>query len=273
MKTFLLLALFTAFTLRAVEPMILPALPEPFTNGAVTYHNPKILAVDSNGLKFQHDAGVTTIPPDQLDPAVKRYITNAMAAINAASNPAPATTATSPSIAPPAKPTPAPIAAPSAPVPPVDPEALTKGAKVTLTGQVQGGKSRYEPWKTDYGSYQRTDTSSYQLMCTLKTLVQTPQRVRMQAFRLSRNLETKGFDVKLVGDFKVTYGGHIPTTVSAICEATNTDEKYVALGIRDRGGDKYLGWIWRAIDGNNHIIALISSQSAYDKLGYEQPVR
>lgn len=153
-----------------------------------------------------------------------------------------------------------------------NPDYLTKSPKLSVTGQAQGGKSRFEPWKTDYGSYEREDTSSYQLMCTLKTLVQTPQRVRMQAFRLSRNLATNKFEVMLVGDFKVTYGGHIPTTVGATCRATNTDDKYVALGIRERGGDKYIGWTWRAIDGQGRICAVVSSQSAFDHFAKEQPL-
>ncbi|MDB6118890.1 MAG: hypothetical protein JWO08_2671 [Verrucomicrobiaceae bacterium] len=94
----------------------------------------------------------------------------------------------------------------------------------------------------------------------------------MQAFRLSRNLDTNGFEVMLVGDFKVTYGGHIPTTVGATCKAINTDLNLVGLGIRERGGDKYVGWTWRAIDGQGKICAVVSSQSAFDHFAKEQPI-
>jgi hypothetical protein len=260
MKPRTLLIALLAFQLKlAADPAPLPGLPEPFVNGTHEYHHAQLLSVDATGITFQHDGGRARIPVRDLDPAVKHYITAAMTLAQATpASPAKPVIPTTP--APPVR-----HVAPAAPVVVQDPEALTVGAKLWLTGQAQGGKSRYEPWKTDYGSYQRVDTSSYQLMCTIKTLVQTPQRVRMQAFRISRNLDNNQLETLLVGDFKVTYGGHIPTTVSAICLASNSDNNYVALGTREVGGDKYLGWIWRAIDGASKVVAVVSSQSTFDR--------
>ncbi len=153
-----------------------------------------------------------------------------------------------------------------------DPEYLTQTAAVHLTARSNGGKSRWEPWKTDYGSYDRTDVSSYQLVCSLLSTYPGPQRVRMQAFRISRNLASGTLDVKLIQDCNVTYGTNVTVTVSATLQAVNTDVNYAALGERQQGGDKFLGWSWRALDGRNRTIAVASSQPCYDKNALAQPV-
>jgi hypothetical protein len=51
---------------------------------------------------------------------------------------------------------------------------------------------------------------------------------------------------------------------------TQSDDKYVALGARDRGGDKYVGWIWRVLDGRGAVVGVVSSDPGYDHYATER---
>lgn len=264
------------------EPQALPTLPDPLTVKDKAFVHPVLVAIDPDGIRFKHEAGSTKLGYELLSPELQKALGGfdpdkaaifrkaheeaqgqARAAVHKqkmamleAENKMMAEASKNPEMDRLRE----------------DPDYLTQNVNVKLSGQAQGGKSRYEPWKTDYGSYQRSDTSSYQLLCNLTTLEPNPQRVRMQAFRLSRNLETRAFEITLVEDVNVLFSRTQPKTVSALCEASNSDDNYVALGVRERSGDKYVGWTWRAIDGQGRICGVVSSQSAYDHYAKEQPL-
>lgn len=154
-----------------------------------------------------------------------------------------------------------------------DPSFLTPEARVTLKARSQGGKSRYTPWATDYGSYNRVDTASRQYLCALQSTARIPQRVRLQCFVLLRSLDTGKLTVTLAQDLKVDLPVNGIKTAQAQSYILQTDDNYAALGVRERAGDKYLGWTWRAIGGNNQIVGISSSSPGYDHYATEQPVQ
>jgi len=149
---------------------------------------------------------------------------------------------------------------------------ISDHVEVRLTARSQGGKSRYEPWATDYGSYQRTDTSSRQMVCSVAAVVNREQTMRAQCYVITRNLDARDIELKPIADLVITVPAKSTKTISAISVVQGTDDNYAALGIRDRTGDKYLGWTWRILDINDHVVAITSSQSGYDHYAKDAPV-
>jgi hypothetical protein len=150
-----------------------------------------------------------------------------------------------------------------------DPTALSQRFPGSLKAMSTGGKARDEPWKTDYGSYQRTDVSTRQIVCQVSTVSRIVQRARVQCIVLSRNLETNDKDFTIIEDTIVTVPRAGTVSIGAFVQATSTDDNYEALGIRNRSGSKYLGWMWRAIDATGNVVAVICSQSAFDRYARE----
>lgn len=266
-------------------------LPNPLNAGGKVYQAAELIAIDPDGIRIRHLEGLATIryellSPDlqkacggfdpqaatsfraskeQQDLAARAEIERQRMAALSPSSPPPETSGATAAGAP---------TRPAAADPLSDPNYISPNVTLTLTAMSTGGKNRNEPWKTDYGSYNRVDTSKRQIVCTLENVSRDGvQRARVQAFMIVRSYDTGEARADLVEDCLVTVAAGRRVSVGAFISATNTDDKYVALGIRERTGDKYLGWTWRVLDGLGRISAVRSSQSGYDHYAREQPVR
>jgi hypothetical protein len=110
------------------------------------------------------------------------------------------------------------------------------------------------------------------IVATIENITRTPQRVRVQGYTVARSLDDGTLQIDMLADHLVTVGALEKRTVGAQTTYAQTDDKYVALGIRERSGYKYLGWFWRVIDGNGRVCAVASSTPTHDRLGWQQPV-
>jgi hypothetical protein len=155
-----------------------------------------------------------------------------------------------------------------------DPQALTMSANVALEAQSVGGKTRGTNWATAYGSYDRIEVSQRRASALVRSVTERPQRVRVQCLEVSREVSgAKDVNLKVVFDENVELGGRGEKAVTASIFVGQRDENYAALGVRVREGAKYLGWVWRAIDGHGRICAIRSSTPGYDRYGWQTPVK
>jgi len=257
-------------------------LPHPFKAGSQSYDHATVLGIDPDGIRIRHDNGTAKVRyealPNELQSKLGGFTAEKAIAFRAAEQQNQSTAqrqiaATAAAVAQMnntnAGPAPTDVELDKLRT---DPNYITPAAQVKVGGRSQGGKSRYEPWKTDYGSYQRTDTSSRQYMCSVTSTSRYAQRVRVQCFVLTRSLTDRGMDINPVQNILVDLPANGVKTVSASSVVANTDDNYAALGIRERSGDKYLGWTWRVIDGNNRVVGVVSSTPGYDHYALEQPV-
>lgn len=154
-----------------------------------------------------------------------------------------------------------------------DPDKISDVLTLRIAASSTGGKSRDTHFKTYYGSYGRTDTSVRNMVCSVSSVSRGFQRARLQCLFLTREV-TGGQTLKyeIVADDLVSIGPLVTKTVEATGEAQQSDDKYVALGLRIRDGVKYVGWVWRAIDGQGRICAVYSSTPAFDRYGWSAPV-
>jgi hypothetical protein len=149
-----------------------------------------------------------------------------------------------------------------------NPEVLSQNVLVELSARSLGGKSRDTPYSTNYGSYIKTDTSARNMACTIKSRSSGAQRLRLQCLFLTRGVGGGKLRADIVADTKVEVGANAAKVVTTQAKAENTDAKFVALGLRFKEGEKYVGWSWRAIDGQGRISAVTSSIPVYDKYAW-----
>lgn len=154
-----------------------------------------------------------------------------------------------------------------------NPTQVSMPVYVELAAQSIGGKNRDTPFSTNYGSFVNEDTSTRSMICTIKSIVALPQRVRMQCIMISRPLAGGALQADVVGETLVELGPNAQKTISTSATVESTDEKYVALGLRFKSGEKYIGWCWRAIDGANRVCVVRSSIPHYDRFGWQTPIK
>lgn len=154
-----------------------------------------------------------------------------------------------------------------------NPDQVSPVLAIRIAASSTGGKSRDTTFKTSYGSYARTDTSIRNMVCAVSSVSRSYQRAHLQCLFLTRDVAGgQGMNYEIVADDLVSIGPMVTKTVEATGEAQQSDDKYVALGLRFRDGVKYVGWVWRAIDGQGRICAVYSSQPSYDTYGWSAPV-
>ncbi len=81
----------------------------------------------------------------------------------------------------------------------------------------------------------------------------------------------KNLNYEIVADDLISLGPNATKVVGASGQAEQSDDNYAALGLRVREGVKYVGWSWRAIDGQGRISAVYSSMPPYDRYGWSTP--
>lgn len=154
-----------------------------------------------------------------------------------------------------------------------DPKLVSPSVAVEISASSTGGKSRDTDWATTWGSYSRTDVSERKMVCTVRSKISGYQRARIQCIFLTREVSGgKDLLYEVVANDLVSLGPKVTKAVGASAVAEQSDDRYAALGLRYRDGVKYVGWCWRAIDGQGRVCAVYSSTPAYDRYGWSVPV-
>lgn len=154
-----------------------------------------------------------------------------------------------------------------------NPKLISPSVFVEISAYSQGGKSRDTDWATWWGSYSRTEVSKRTMYCTVASQTKGYQRVRLQCMFLTREVTgSKDLLYEIVVDDLVSLGPQAAKVVGASAEAEQSTDNYAALGLHFKEGVKYVGWCWRAVDGQNRVVAVYSSTPAYDKYGWSTPV-
>ena len=260
------------------------SLPAAITITGKTYASAELAGIDPDGIRIVHSEGASKIPFEEMPPQLvqdfgpfdaelaikyRAQQKEMQAAIHKAriehiqkENEIAASSQNSPTQAPSTTTTPDTIVSSGD----VSPVVLVK-----LSARSSGGKNRNTTWETNYGSYNREDTSSRSIYCAVSSLANTPQTVRMQCIFIVRPIQG-ALVGKVVEDKKIQLTPFASAIASAQAEAKSKDDKYVALGMRFQEGEKYIGWSWRAIDGQGRITSVFSSMPHYDRFGWQTPL-
>lgn len=114
-------------------------------------------------------------------------------------------------------------------------------------------------WETDWGSYDREIYQGRQIHATVEcTVGQAKGKLVVQWIGANpsrpANQEVTHREEK---EIILKPGAHVRQRF--LCIFVAADEKYAALGIRDRYGFKYKGWIVRVLDENGRQLAAETS--------------
>lgn len=276
-------------TLLGVDPASTPpedsvVLPDPLETAKNKYEKPELVSVEPDGIRIKHMLGSAKVPYEDLPPAVVALVGPFDAALATSFRAAQAErdraayTATRKAILD--------AQQSSAVANPnnsqtdahrtallADPKLVSPSVFVELIGQSFGGKSRDTSWTTTWGSYNRDDASSRKMLCTIRSKSSGFQRARIQCLFLTREVSGgKDLLYEIVADDLVSLGPGVTKNVGASGQAEQSDDNYAALGLRVREGVKYVGWSWRAIDGQGRVSAVYSSIPPYDRYGWSTPV-
>lgn len=154
-----------------------------------------------------------------------------------------------------------------------NPNLISPSLSLEISASSSGGKSRDTTYATTWGSYARTETSKREMFCTIQSKTRSLQRARLQCLFLTRDVTgSKDLKVEIVADAKVSLGPGATKQIAATAKAEKSDENYALIGIRYLEGEKYIGWCWRAVDGQNRVCAVFSSMVAYDRYAWSTPV-
>lgn len=265
------------------EPEI--ALPDPLVTAKTSYEKPQLTAIDPDGIRIKHPLGSAKVRYEDLPPSVLPLVgpfdpsraesfrkaeeernrdayAQARKAIEDAQR-----AGAAPDIAR-QKELDELKAALMA-----DPNLISPTLALEIIAYSSGGKSRDTTYATTWGSFARTETSKREMYCTVRSKTRGLQRARLQCIFLTRDVSgSRDMKAEVVADAKVSLGPEATKQVAATAKAEQSNENYAAIGIRYREGEKYVGWCWRAIDGQDRICAVYSSMASYDRYAWNTPV-
>lgn len=253
-------------------------LPSPFKAGGVTYESAQLLSVDPDGIRISHASGSAKVRYEHLSHDITAQLGgfNFEAAAAFRESVALQQQQAHSAIADTKQAMNAPGLGPS----PTDPSSnnqsqqtegpVSVGPSITMVGKtVSMGREVTTTWSTSWGSYQKTGNSRRCVALTVSTVARRPQQATVEMLFLWRNKDNRDLEVISVGsDTAVVVDGH-PKVLTIETAESDTDEKYVILGIREKSGRRYLGWVARAKDANGQIVAACASVPHYVRYAYE----
>ena len=130
---------------------------------------------------------------------------------------------------------------------------------VRLTAVNSGGRSETPVWVTDYGSYDKVGTTGRTLYLTASTLARDQVAGKLEVLWL---LKDEGSNKPVM-----MYGGKKPVSCIqgtdahfiASMELDDRDTKYAALGLQDKSGLRYKGWVARFTDAKGRVTGTAAS--------------
>lgn len=165
-----------------------------------------------------------------------------------------------------------------------NPSKISDFIAVEISAYSVGGKKHLQTGSAL--SSTKTETSSRTMRCLVKSKLSDPQRVRLQCLFITRGI-TGGekLEASVVADGLVELAGGASKTIEASANAQQVDQRSTFLTatsshnpiitiwqLRSISGEKYIGWVWRVIDGKNRVVLVRSSIPHYDRFGWATPV-
>ncbi len=165
-----------------------------------------------------------------------------------------------------------------------NPSKISDFISVELSAYSVGGKKNLQTGGVL--SSTKTETSSRSMRCLVKSKMSDPQRIRLQCLFITRGI-TGGEQLKasVVADGMVELGEGASKTIEASASAQQVDQRSTFLTatpsqspvitvwqLRSISGEKYIGWVWRVLDGKGRVISVRSSIPHYDRFGWTTPV-
>ena len=258
-----------AFGVEVVTAVKFPALPDPYIVEKKTYTAASIVAVEPDGVRITHSGGMIKVPYQKLSPELQAHLggfdatkaeafrktieeqrINALKEMAAEKAEIAATVSTQAENER--------VIAESNKLP-SDPAALSNDASATVTARSAGGKSTDVEWSTTWGSYIKNKTSTRNLAIKVSTFSRDPIRVKVEWGWTTKPEGGNARSVHRGGEQIIALMQGRDASVVGGMSVTGRDENYEALGVRERSGDRYEGWLVRVLDGKGRIIATAAS--------------
>ncbi len=129
------------------------------------------------------------------------------------------------------------------------------GAEVRIDARtVSSSRSAAEKWKTAWGSYDRDIYRARSIVAAIRSDVSAP--VVVEALWIGREPH-RGARQRVVHAeaVRINLKANLPSQLTFDALFVENDAKYAALGIRDRSGHKYIGWVVRVVDSKGRVLA------------------
>ena len=168
-----------------------------------------------------------------------------------------------------------------------NPSIISDIVRVAISARSDGGKINSESRGSQTMDHTKVVTSFRNISCNIVSQWDNYQRIKLQCLLLTRGSVGNGpLTANVVGEITVDLapagdpGGS--KTVSVTAEAMRFDStkqigtittvlaKYI-LYVNARGGEKYIGWCMRAVDGKGRVCGVTSSIPHYDRFGWQTP--
>ncbi|RYD35107.1 MAG: hypothetical protein EOP87_07930 [Verrucomicrobiaceae bacterium] len=121
------------------------------------------------------------------------------------------------------------------------------------------GSGRDKKWTTWWGSYDKDIFRDRVVGVSLRA--STPGQAIVETHWIGEEIEKKsGNKVVEVSREAVLIPGQGQVTVEMGCLFVENDTKYAALGVRERKGIRYAGWVVRVLDGGGNVLAVQGSR-------------
>lgn len=121
------------------------------------------------------------------------------------------------------------------------------------------GSGRDKKWATWWGSYDQEIFRDRVVGISLRA--STAGQAIIETHWIGEEIEKKsGNKVVEVGREVVTIPNQGQASVEMGCLFVENDTKYAALGVRERKGIRYAGWVVRVVDGGGNVLAVQGSR-------------
>lgn len=138
------------------------------------------------------------------------------------------------------------------------PPAILKNPKLTLVSNASG-RTTDEMWETSWGSYDKDVYRSRKLTATVKADSAGEAVLEVHWIgSIAGYASKKG--VVLVSKKPVTLAANTPQSHEFAALFVESDANYEALGVRDRNGIKYAGWVARLVTTTGDVLVTVGSR-------------
>lgn len=168
-----------------------------------------------------------------------------------------------------------------------NPSIISDIVRVVISARSDGGRINEDSRGPQTMDRTKVVTSFRNISCTIESKWDNYQRVKLQCLLLTRGIVGGGpLTANIAGETTVDLapagetGGTKAVTVTAeavrfdstkqVATLTTVMAKYI-LYVNVRGGEKYVGWCMRVVDGLGRVCAVTSSIPHYDRFGWQAP--
>jgi hypothetical protein len=134
---------------------------------------------------------------------------------------------------------------------------------------LKAGRDTNVTWSTTWGSFNKESTTHRIIEITASTTARQIQQADLEVIFIWRDASTKRYDFTSSGKVKAQAQHGKPFIAAAEDQASDEHDRYAALGIEEKSGKRYAGWVARAIDAQGNIVAVVASLRTLEKFAHE----